>query len=374
MISQKRNDLAVALDETLISVLIPAYNAAATIRETLESACAQTHSNLEIIVVDDGSSDATAELVADAAVNDPRIQLIRQSNAGVAAARNAAWNAAHGDWIAPLDADDLWHPSKLARQLSSAAANPDCQVVYCWSVDIDVQSQVTERRLQVCRFEGDVYAALVLDNFLGNSSTPLIRRRALDEAGGWDPSLSRANATGCEDWQLYLQLARTGRFALEPAFLVGYRQGDEAMSRNIPRMLRSHRMVMAQERAARPDIPQRLFRWSDARYRRYLAGLLIEKHRPFSALTQLMQALFRDPREMLKRSAWSPLLHARGGRKQRNDQALQPFAKLDPDPSWVFPPDRLMTQRLDAISRTFTARVPCKNNATTDTVELAERR
>ena len=356
-------------DESLISVLIPAFNAAATIRETLASASDQSHSNLEIIVVDDGSSDTTAELVADAAASDARIQLIRQTNGGVASARNAALKAAKGAWIAPLDADDLWHPSKLARQLSCAAANPDCQLVYCWSVDIDAQSQVIERRLQVYRFEGDVYEALVLDNFLGNASAPLIRRSAVDGAGGWDSSLSQSNATGCVDLQLYLQLARTCRFALEPAFLVGYRQGDEAMSRNTSRMLRSYQMVMARERSAQPDIPRRFFRWSEARYRRYLAGLLMKKRQPFGAAAQIIQSLFRDPQEMLKRSAWSPMLRSLRGRKQHNPIALQPFAMLDPDPTWFFPPDRLLIRRLSAIKSASAKCESITKNTRAGTVE-----
>src|SRR5579863_7666011 len=95
-------------DQELVTVVIPAYNAAHTIDETLRSARYQTHRNLEILVVDDGSKDATPEVVARHAVIDARIRLIVQENAGVAAARNRGIAEAKSDLIAPLDADDLW--------------------------------------------------------------------------------------------------------------------------------------------------------------------------------------------------------------------------------------------------------------------------
>lgn len=100
----------------LVSVIIPAFNAAATIVEAIESVQHQTYRRLEILVVDDGSADGTDATVAEIARHDKRVRLIRLPNRGIAAARNHALSVSQGCWIAPIDADDLWHPTKLARQ------------------------------------------------------------------------------------------------------------------------------------------------------------------------------------------------------------------------------------------------------------------
>jgi glycosyltransferase involved in cell wall biosynthesis len=106
------------LDKALVSVIIPAFSAAADIRQTLNSVLAQTYQAIEVIVVDDGSSDATAAIVEEFVTRDTRFQLVRQSNAGVGAARNIAIQRARGKYVAPLDADDLWFPEKLEKQVA----------------------------------------------------------------------------------------------------------------------------------------------------------------------------------------------------------------------------------------------------------------
>jgi glycosyltransferase involved in cell wall biosynthesis len=286
----------------LISVLVPAYNAEATIGETLASAAAQTHRNLEIIVVDDGSTDATPAIVTEAARSDPRIRLLRQPNAGVAAARNRALDEARGTYVAPLDADDIWSTHKLERQFARLRQVPEAGLVYCWSADIDQASYVVERRLDVEAFEGDVYAALVLSNFVGNASVPLIRREIATATEGWDPQLRTDRAQGCEDWKFYLRVAELAPFALEPAFLVGYRQSPGAMSRRIADMLRSYQRVMGDSRQRHPRLPKRLYRWSRAAFDLYLADLLLERSDRLRAAMRLALAVIEDPPVLLLRS------------------------------------------------------------------------
>ena len=104
-------------DQPLVSVIVPAYNAEAFIGDTLDSIINQTYTNLEVLVVDDGSQDRTPEIVESIAQKDPRVILLRQSNAGVAAARNLAIQKSTGDYIAPIDADDIWYPQKLEKQM-----------------------------------------------------------------------------------------------------------------------------------------------------------------------------------------------------------------------------------------------------------------
>jgi glycosyltransferase involved in cell wall biosynthesis len=127
----------------LVSVVIPAFNAVKTLENTLRSAAAQTHAELEILIIDDGSSDDTAAIATAFCAQDRRARLISQANAGVAVARNSGIAAARGEWLAPLDADDLWHPTKIERQLDAALNAAEVPgLVYCWFHLIDEQDRV----------------------------------------------------------------------------------------------------------------------------------------------------------------------------------------------------------------------------------------
>ena len=133
------------MDKALVSVIIPAFNAAANIRQTLNSVLAQTYQEIEVIVVDDGSSDATSAIVEEFVARDPRFQLVRQSNAGVGAARNTAIRKARGKYIAPLDADDFWFPEKLEKQVACIEqCGDETGLVYCWSTLIDRARRVCQ--------------------------------------------------------------------------------------------------------------------------------------------------------------------------------------------------------------------------------------
>ncbi len=223
---------------SLVSVVVPAWNAEATLLETLQSAAAQTHRKLEILIVDDGSIDRTAEIAADFCRSEPRARLIRQSNGGVAAARNRGIDEGHGEFIAPLDADDLWHPEKIERQLQTyAEASPNVGFVYCWYRMIDDARQVTEP-LWSPVMEGSIFREHLRLNF-GTGSSPLIRRSALGNLR-YDSSPHRAGNQGCEDWLLQLKLAARWEVACTRAFLLDYRQHPSAMSSDKERMIRSH--------------------------------------------------------------------------------------------------------------------------------------
>src|SRR3954449_3573195 len=133
---------AITADE-LISVIIPAHNVERFVARTLESVLGQTHRALEVIVVDDGSTDGTAATVQSFADKDSRVRFIRSRNLGVSAARNLAIKESRGALIAPIDADDIWHPDKLTRQLAvMRAGSPKLGFVYCWSRGIDEQDRV----------------------------------------------------------------------------------------------------------------------------------------------------------------------------------------------------------------------------------------
>lgn len=239
--------------DDLVSVIVPAYNAEKTIEETLLSIRNQSHQNLEIIIVDDGSRDRTRELARQLATLDHRIQVISQPNSGVAIARNHGIELARGRYIAPIDADDLWRPAKIERQLRALhAGGPFVGLVYCWSAIIDEDSFVTSPGSNVTH-TGDVLLPLFYGNFVGNGSAPLMRRDLVLAAGGYDPSLKARDAQGCEDWKLYLSLAETSHFTVIPDYLVGYRFTAAAMSGDVSQMLRSDAIVRAEMAGRHPD-------------------------------------------------------------------------------------------------------------------------
>ena len=331
--------------------------------DTLSSVIAQTWTDFEVIVVDDGSSDDTNAVIAAFEARDSRIKGVRQLNAGVAAARNHGLRVAKGDLIAPLDADDLWHAEKLAWQIERLErAGPAAGMVYCWSSDIDKSGIIVQHRIALDRWEGDVFAPLVYANFIGNGSVPLIRKGLLQTIGGWDAALRDADAQGCEDWQLYLRLACRCDVVLAPGFLVGYRQGGQAMSRNIHAMQRSYDLVMAEGRQARPDLPEWLFRWSEGAFALYVAELLLEAGDRVGAARATMRGIWHDPAWLTRRSTLRKLRRAlrRIAGPVASSRADQPlpypiglhFSQLMPEPHREEPEGGAMRHceaRIDAL-------------------------
>ncbi len=239
----------------LVAVVIPAHNAAATLDAALHSARGQTYNPLEIVVVDDGSTDATASIVAAHARADARVRLISQGQQGVASARNRGTAEARADLIATLDADDLWHPEKVERQVRAMReAGEACGLVYTFSTAIDENGWMIDRGAAGDRpYEGFVLPDLLLNNFIANGSSPLLRKGAMTEAGGYDPGLRAQGAEGCEDLKLYLAVAERHAFAAVPLPLTGYRVTSTSMSSNVARMIRSHRLVTEPYRGRYPD-------------------------------------------------------------------------------------------------------------------------
>jgi glycosyltransferase involved in cell wall biosynthesis len=216
-----------------VSVIIPTYNAADFVREAIDSALAQTCTDLEVIVVDDGSTDQTPDLLASYGT---RIRAHRQHNAGVSAARNTGLQLATGTWIAFLDADDVWAPHKIEKQLAVGEGawvytnrfNFDARGVHA-----DVQSAVTPMP------EGDVFLPLLMrGNFITLSSV-LIRKSIIDRFGGF------CDERCCEDWDLWLRVAQDHpvRYLEEP--LLRYRFSPTSLSANHRAMAIARRAVVA---------------------------------------------------------------------------------------------------------------------------------
>ena len=278
----------------LVSVIIPAYNAEATIERTVASVTAQTYRNLEVIVVDDGSLDRTAALVAKLAERDSRIRLLRKANAGLAAARNTGIEHAHGDLVAPVDADDLWHPTKIEKQIAVMRRGGDkVGAVYCRSRSIGSVGQIYFDH-PTFDFRGDVFAPLIFWNFIQSGSL-LFRRTLAMKFGGYDVSLATRGATTCEDLKFNLDLAERCDFDLVPEFLTGYTLRPGSMSTNIAAMLRSRSIVVGEARIKHPELPPCLFRWASAISARECSRVYLQRGHYAAALTLLMKAAAKDP-------------------------------------------------------------------------------
>lgn len=186
-----------------VSVVIPAYNRANTIGRALDSVLSQSVRDIEVLVVDDGSTDSTAATVA--AVTDLRVAMLRHdSNKGAAAARNTGIRAARAPFIAFLDSDDAWLPGKLEAQMAALRAAPAGQDVSCHGVHIHLLDHGVERD-QPLAVSTDWFARLVRDCNLSPGATQMARREAFDRIGLLDETLPRF-----EDWDWLLRYAAAG--------------------------------------------------------------------------------------------------------------------------------------------------------------------
>lgn len=267
-------------------MIVPAFNAEATLADALRSARAQTYGNVEIVVVDDGSTDRTAGIAA----GFPGVTLLRQPNRGLAAARNAGIAASTGDWLAPLDADDLWHPAKLERQVAAALAAPAPPgFVYCWVRYVDGEGRVSGSAPRHA-IEGRAIHRHLHVNFVGMGGQALFRRDAVEAVGGYDESLERS-----EDLLLQYQLAARWPVAVVPEYLVGYRRAGGQLSADRRAMLRGWRQVRRRLRETCPGVRHRCDRWTDARQYYFAAWADRASGRHGAAAGRMLQALARDP-------------------------------------------------------------------------------
>ena len=279
-----------------ISVIIPAYNAEHTIEETIKSVLEQTFPDFEIIVIDDGSSDRTLNVVRE--IVDPRIKCFSYTNGGSSVARNRGISHATGEFIAFLDADDLWTPDKLELQLEALQKNPEAGVAYSWTYFLyedEHRSYADTSNL----YEDNVYAELLIKNFLHNGSNPLIRRQAIDTIG-----LFKASLIFCEDWDFYIRLASIYPFVLIQKPQVIYRQSIGTKSSKIKQVEEAILTVTDIAFEAAPSKYKRLKYKSLAWSYKYLAQQYLRyQNKPSTlklAVNNLLKAVFLQPSILLE--------------------------------------------------------------------------
>lgn len=209
----------------LISIITPTYNCADYIQATVDSVRAQTYSNWEHIIIDDGSTDGTSALF-QAYQDDPRIRYVDQGKVGQSYTRNHGLRLARGEFICFLDADDLFLPDKLEKSLAAFAQHPHIDVLYGDYINIDDQGRETSRH-NMRRHSGDVLKPLLRDNFISFNTT-MVRRRCFEEMGGQDENLHFA-----PDWDMWLRFATCYYFFYLPDYLTCYRKRPNQISANL---------------------------------------------------------------------------------------------------------------------------------------------
>jgi glycosyltransferase involved in cell wall biosynthesis len=287
-----------------ISVIVPAYNSQNTILETIASIQKQTFTDFELIVIDDGSSDRTLELIQT--VRDPRIQVASYENGGVSVARNRGISLSTGEYITFIDADDLWTPDKLELQLKALQQHPAAGVAYSWTCFMDRQGKFFHDDRPIY-FEGNVYAELLKTNFLLSGSNPLIRRTALADVGEFDSTLTHA-----EEWDLYLRLAAKYNFVVVPKTQIFYRQTAGSASAKIEVMEKDAIRVIDRAFQLAPAQLQFLKNQSLAHLYRYLAHLYLTKIPGATAAGvawhKLQMAIQLQPRILINRKVQTLLV------------------------------------------------------------------
>ncbi|NET38054.1 MAG: glycosyltransferase [Cyanothece sp. SIO1E1] len=226
----------------LISVIIPAYNAEKTIRETIGSVLDQTFSDFELIVINDGSQDATLDIVNS--IQDPRLKIFSYPNSGPQKSRNRGISHAcsESEYFSFLDSDDLWTPDKLAAQLKALQENPQAGGVYSWTNYID-QSGKLLRQGPHFEFSGDIHAKLLLADFIGSGSNPLLRKQAVAKVGNFDEAI-----VGGQDWDMYLRVAAEYPFEVVPSVQIlhrkAYGKSAKSWSANVERQEAGFKQVI----------------------------------------------------------------------------------------------------------------------------------
>jgi glycosyltransferase involved in cell wall biosynthesis len=251
----------------LVSVVIPCHRQARFLAEAVESALAQEHGPMEVVVVDDGSPDATAAVAS----RYPGVRYLRQANAGLSAARNAGLRVCTGEFVVFLDADDRLLPNAVAASLACFREHPDCAFVSgrYHRIASDGSLIWTSGKHVIVQ---DHYLELLRWNYVGMHAAVMYRRAVVETLGGFDPGLG-----SCEDYDLYLRIAREHPLACHGQVVAEYRQHDANMSRRCDRMLRFALAVLhAQRRHLRDDRGRwQAYRLGVRRWRRIYGEMLL---------------------------------------------------------------------------------------------------
>lgn len=282
-------------EQPLVSIITPAYNAGPYIKDTIQSVLTQTYSGFEHIIVDDGSSDNTAEVVRT--FTDPRIKYFYQKNSGQSSARNAAIAAAKGKYIALLDADDIFYPEKLAEQVAYMEAHYDCDFCYCKIHHFYHETPRDRYYFAMEHPSGFLFDKLIVSNFI-NPLSVMVRREVFEKYGAFEPKFRWA-----DEQYLWLKLAykkvkfcyldkALGACRLHPESFTNrpfYFQGSQEQCLEILQLMRTW-MSEKEARGYNMDKREKIAR------KRVFIGKLMAGKNPFARLVHFLYILNRRRR------------------------------------------------------------------------------
>lgn len=276
-------------ERPLVSVIMPAYNAQDFVADAIESVLAQGYRPLEVLVADDGSTDATARVVK--AFGEP-VRYLWRENGGPAAARNTALREARGDYIAFLDSDDLWHPRKLEVQVGLMESRPDVCISGGRKTHFRQVGEVEWAPLPEAPPTHAVPLEKILIRNRFSTSTVLARAEAVRRAGEFDEGIF-----GPEDWDMWRRILQGGAGLDLRAVLAAYRERDDSVSDNAARMLANNRKVLGKAFRDNPEMPRRR-RLKAVSYMHLDAALEYGKGRRGRALAEVAKSFLLWPLPM----------------------------------------------------------------------------
>ncbi len=280
--------------EPLVSVVIPAYNAVAFIDASVGSALSQTAGDMEVIVVNDGSTDGTPDRLRS--LNDPRLIVIAQTHQGLASALNTGIASVRGAYIGFLDADDVWLSCKLARHIQLLQERPDVDVTFSWVRAIDGSGKAI--RWHCPRWRGTVsLPQLLADYMIRTMSAVVMRRTAVEETGKFDSSLVR-----CVDLDFFLRVAllRPNNICAIPEVLTLYRRHEMQRTRDWRPMLQGWNQVLGSFRQRAPETTALVEQLASGNMHRYCASLAYESGQFPEALELVWRSFTLSPAAFLR--------------------------------------------------------------------------
>jgi len=270
-----------------VSVVVPVYNGERWIDTAIHSVLSQTYPSVQLIIVDDGSTDKTTDIVRSLA---SKAIVIRQRNLGVSHARNAGIRECTGEYIAFLDADDSWMPTKLERQVECFEASPEAGLVHTGAFEID------DRGVTLRTVLDGAHGRTALDLFLyrtaivGGGSSAMVRTALCETVGGFSPDLSTT-----ADWDFYLRIAELSDVAFIPEPLVRYSFHAENMHSDIDLASRDMLNALRAASARRPCLYKPHIRRAHGRVHRILSGSSLHQGQLRKAVRHGVQSLVCYP-------------------------------------------------------------------------------
>jgi glycosyltransferase involved in cell wall biosynthesis len=277
----------------LLSIVIPAYNVAPYVSQAVYSALEQSLRDIEVIVVDDGSTDGTSQILDEIsrACDDPRLRIVRQANGGLSAARNTGIRNARAGYIGFLDADDIWAPEKAELQVLLMQSDPTIGISFSYSEYLTEDGRHTDSILFAEKMEPSLHD-MIRRNHAGNGSTPIVRRECFEIAG-----LFREELKSCEDYEMWCRILwiTPYRAACLAKPLTFYRLRESSLSFNSLKFVENADRAIACLRDAMPNLPERVINSGHAEHYRIAAWKAVSSGRHMDALRLLAKGLSLKP-------------------------------------------------------------------------------